>query len=59
LIGTIVLSELREACANKALVLRGKTVLEGALMDDGEPTVENLPRRNRRGRADPYARILS
>jgi hypothetical protein len=34
-IGTIVLSELREACANKALVLRGKTVLKGALMDDG------------------------
>jgi hypothetical protein len=42
LIGTIDRSELREACANNALVLRGKTVLKGALMDDRKPTVENF-----------------
>jgi hypothetical protein len=39
---------LREACANSALVLRGKTVLKGALMDDRKPTVENFRRCNSR-----------
>jgi hypothetical protein len=45
--GTIDRSELREACANKALVLRGKAVLKGALMDDRKPTAENFRMRNK------------
>ena len=40
LIGTIVRLELRDACANRALVLRGKAVLKGSkLMNGPAPAV--------------------